>query len=137
MSTTDPARARDYPFYGNVRPLLNEVLHAVDRLLDTGEPTTIDLATLPFGPGELEHLEATLGSGELCATLDSLGTSHIRETAYPGVWWLEHRNAADEVVGRFLEVPRTPEILSSQDADITAGRAHLEDQLEQDITAGG
>lgn len=137
MSTTDPARARDYPFYGNVRPLLNEVLHAVDRLLDTGEPTTIDLATLPFGPGELEHLEATLGSGELCATLDSLGTSHIRETAYPGVWWLEHRNAADEVVGRFLEVTRTPEILSSQDADITAGRAHLEDQLEQDITAGG
>ena len=137
MSTTDPARARDYPFYGNVRPLLNEVLHAVDRLLDTGEPTTIDLATLPFGTGELEHLEATLGSGELCATLDSLGTSHIRETAYPGVWWLEHRNAADEVVGRFLEVTRTPEILSSQDADITAGRAHLEDQLEQDITAGG
>jgi len=137
MSTRDPARARDYPFYGNVRPLLNEVLHAVDRLLDTGEPTTIDLATLPFGPGELEHLEATLGSGELCATLDSLGTSHIRETAYPGVWWLEHRNAADEVVGRFLEVTRTPEILSSQDADITAGRAHLEDQLEQDITAGG
>ena len=137
MSTTDPARARDYPFYGNVRPLLNEVLHAVDRLLDTGEPTTIDLATLPFGPGELEHLEATLGSGVLCATLDSLGTSHIRETAYPGVWWLEHRNAADEVVGRFLEVTRTPEILSSQDADITAGRAHLEDQLEQDITAGG
>ena len=137
MSTTDPARARDYPFYGNVRPLLNEVLHAVDRLLDTGEPTTIDLATLPFGPGELEHLEATLGSGELCATLDSLGTSHIRETAYPGVWWLEHRNAADEVVGRFLEITRTPEILSSQDADITAGRAHLEDQLEQDITAGG
>ena len=84
-----------------------------------------------------DSLEATLGSGELCATLDSLGTSHIRETAYPGVWWLEHRNAADEVVGRFLEVTRTPEILSSQDADITAGRAHLEDQLEQDITAGG
>jgi hydrogenase-1 operon protein HyaF len=137
MNSTDPAGPRDYPFYGNVRPLLNEILHAVDRLLETGEPTTIDLATLPFGPGELEHLEATLGSGELCATLDSLGTSHIRETAYPGVWWLEHRNAADEVVGRFLEVTRTPEILSSQDADITAGRARLEDQLDQDITAGG
>ena len=101
-----PPLSRDYPFYGNVRPLLNEVLHAVDRLLESGEPTTIDLATLPFGPGELEHLEATLGSGELCATLDSLGTSHIRETAYPGVWWLEHRNAADEVVGRFLEHTR-------------------------------
>ena len=130
MSSSESTGARDYPFYGNVRPLLGEVLHAVDRLLDTGEPTTIDLATLPFGPGELEHLEATLGSGELCAKLDALGTSHIRETAFPGVWWLEHRNAADEVVGRYLEITRTPEILSSQDADIAAGRARLEDQLD-------
>ena len=130
MSSVESTGARDYPFYGNVRPLLNEVLHAVDRLLESGEPTTIDLATLPFGPGELEHLEATLGSGELCATLDSLGTSHIRETAYPGVWWVEHRNAADEIVGRFLEITRTPEILLSQDADIAAGRARLEDQLD-------
>ena len=129
MTTTDAPEARDYPFHGNVRPLLNEVLHAVDRLLDSGEPTTIDLAGLPFGPGELEHLEATLGRGELDATLDALGTSRIRETAFPGVWWLEHRNAADEVVGRFLEISRTPEILSSQDADIAAGRARLEDQL--------
>ena len=118
------------PFHGNVRPILNEVMHAIDRLLETGEPTTIDLAGLPFGPGELEHLEATLGTGELAATLDALGTSRIRETAYPGVWWLEHRNAFDEVVGRYLEITRTPEILSSQDADILAGRARLEEEFE-------
>lgn len=129
MTTTDTATARDYPFYGNVRPLINEILHAVDRLLDTGEATTIDLAGLPFGPGELEHLETTLGTGELSARLDALGTSQIRETAFPGVWWLEHRNAHDEIVGRFIEVTRTPEILSSQDADIAAGRARLGDTL--------
>jgi hydrogenase-1 operon protein HyaF len=126
----DKPGARDYPFHGNVRPLLNEVLHAVDRLLTTGEPTMIDLASLPFGPGELEHLEATLGEGELSARLDALGTSRIRETAFPGVWWLEHRNAAGEIVGRFLEITRTPEILSSQDADIAAGRARLEEQFD-------
>jgi hydrogenase-1 operon protein HyaF len=105
-------------------------MHAIDRLLESDEPTTIDLAGLPFGPGELEHLEVTLGTGELAAKLDALGTSRIRETAYPGVWWLEHRNAFDEVVGRYLEITRTPEILSSQDADIVAGRARLEDQFE-------
>lgn len=125
MNSPEVATARDYPFHGNVRPLLNEILHAVDRLLDSGEPTTIDLAGLPFGPGELEHLETTLGSGELAARLDALGTSRIRETAFPGVWWLEHRNAHDEIVGRFIEITRTPEILSSQDADIAAGRARL------------
>ena len=129
MTAATEAPARPFPFHGNVRPILNEVLHAVDRLLESGEPTTIDLAGLPFGPGELEHLEASLGTGELSAKLDALGTSRIRETAYPGVWWLEHRNAHDEVVGRFLEITRAPEILSSQDADIVAGRARLEDQL--------
>ena len=129
MTSAEDVRAT--PFYGNVRPLLSEVLHAVDRLLDTDEPTTIDLAGLPFGPGELEHLEATLGTGELSCKLDALGTSRIRETTYPGVWWLEHRNAHDEVVGRYIEITRTPEILSSQEADITAGRARLEDQLDQ------
>ena len=129
MTTTDAATARDYPFHGNVRPLINEIMHAVDRLLESGESTTIDLASLPFGPGELEHLEATLGDGELSARRDALGTSHIRETAFPGVWWLEHRNAHDEIVGRFIEVTRTPEILSSQDADIAAGRARLGDTL--------
>ena len=130
MTTLEGIQGAAFPFHGNVRPILNEVIHAIDKLLDTGEATTIDLASLPFGPGELEHLEATLGTGELSAKLDALGTSSIRETAYPGVWWLEHRNAFDEVVGRYLEITRTPEILSSQEADIIAGRAHLEDQFE-------
>jgi len=130
MTTPQEVQAPASPFHGNVRPILNEVLHALDKLLGTNESTTIDLASLPFGPGELEHLEATLGTGELSATLDALGTSSIRETAYPGVWWLEHRNALDEVVGSYLEITRTPEILSSQDADIIAGRAHLEDTFE-------
>ena len=130
MSANDSNEARNVPLYGNVRPLLNEVLHAIDRLLDTGEPTTIDLAGLPFGPGELEQLEATLGEGELAARLDALGTSRIRETAYPGVWWLEHRNAHDEIVGRYIEITHVPEILSSQDADIAAGRARLGEQFE-------
>lgn len=116
--------------HGNVRPLLNEVMHALDRLIDTDEPTTIDLAGLPFAPGELDELEAALGTGELSANLDALGTSRIIETSYPGVWWIEHRNAHDEVVGRYLEITKTPEILSSQHADICAGRARLGEQFE-------
>ena len=116
--------------YGNVKPILNEIVHAIDKLLESGEPTTIDLAGLPFGPGELEQLEAALGEGELSARLDALGKSSIRETAYPGVWWLEHRNAHDEVMGRYIEITRTPEILSSQEVDILAGRARLTDQFD-------
>ena len=116
--------------YGNVRPILVEVMHALDRLLDDDVPTTIDLAGLPFGPGELDQLEEALGQGELVAKLDALGNSRIRETAFPGVWWIEHRNVNDEVVGRYLEVTRLPEILCSQDADIGAARSRLGEMFE-------
>lgn len=115
---------------GNVMPLLNEIVHALDRLLDDDEPTVIDLASLPFAPGELDDLEQALGTGELTAELDALGKSLIRETAYPGVWWVEHRNTGGEVVGRYIEVTRSPEILMSQDADIGAGRARLRDSVD-------
>jgi hydrogenase-1 operon protein HyaF len=130
MSSIDAIGVQVEALHGNVRPILNEVMHAIDRLLDEGIPTTIDLAGLPFAPGELDALEATLGSGELSAQLDALGNSRIRETTYPGVWWIEHRNVHDEIVGRYLEITRVPEILSSQDADICAGRARLREQFE-------
>lgn len=130
MSTFDETPVEVEAGHGNVRPILFEVVHALDKLLDDDIPTTIDLAGLPFGPGELEKLETALGQGELVAQLDALGTSHIRETAYPGVWWVEHRNLNDEVTGRYIEVTRFPEILSSQDADIGAARVRLRETLE-------
>lgn len=130
MSQVDEIPIQVEATHGNVRPILNEVMHALDKLLEDGAPTTIDLAGLPFGPGELDQLEAALGQGELSAKLDALGSSRIRETIYPGVWWIEHRNVHDEVVGRYLEVTRLPEILSSQEADIMAGRARLGEQFE-------
>ena len=81
MSTANEIPVQVGAAHGNVRPILFEVLHALDKLLDEDTPTTIDLAGLPFGPGELEKLEAALGHGELVAQLEALGTSHIRETA--------------------------------------------------------
>jgi hydrogenase-1 operon protein HyaF len=131
MSNIDPIKSPIPYTRGNVVPILNEVVHAMDRLLEVDEPTVIDLASLPFAPGELEQLEDFLGVGELTAELTALGVSRIRETMYPGVWWLEHRNTADEVVGRYVEITRTPEILKSQDADIGAGRAKLRLDLDE------
>ena len=131
MSNLEPLPSPIPYTRGNVEPILHEVMHALDRLLEQNEPTVIDLASLPFAPGELEELETCLGTGELTAELDALGKSRIRETVYPGVWWLEHRNTTGEIVGRYIEVTRTPTILSSQDADITAGRAQLGDRLQE------
>ena len=140
MNAINPLNALSRLPRGNVQPILHEIAHALDRLAINDESTVIDLARLPFSPGELEELERELGTGELRATLDSLGESIIRETAYPGVWWLEHRNASDEIVGRFIEITRTPDILKSQAADIDAGRDVLRqrlDRLAEESATGG
>jgi hydrogenase-1 operon protein HyaF len=118
---------------GNTAPARRQQYeqHRTGQLALDDEPTVIDLASLPFGPGELDQLEERLGVGELTAELNALGRSIIRETVYPGVWWLEHRNTEGDIVGRYIEITRAPEILMSQDADIGAGRAQLGDSLER------
>ncbi|MGI9344000.1 MAG: hydrogenase expression/formation C-terminal domain-containing protein [Gammaproteobacteria bacterium] len=116
---------------GNVAPLLNEIRHALERLADSGEPTMIDLRGIPLAPGEDDALEAALGHGEVTATMNALGPSVIRETLIPGVWTVTHRNANDEIVGRYIEITKMPAILESQDADILRGIAELGERLRQ------
>jgi hydrogenase-1 operon protein HyaF len=107
----------DY-FTLNVLPLLHEVRHALARLIETGEATTIDLGAIPLAPGELEKIDAALGTGEVKAMLEALGPSQLYETSFSAVWRVTHFNAANEVVGRFIEVTRIPEILLAQEHDV-------------------
>ena len=114
---------------GNVLPLLHEIRHALERLVSIDETTVIDLGSIPLAPGELESLEAALGTGEVRSELDAVGPSEIRETAFPGVWLITHRNANDEIAGRFIEVTRVPAILASQDPDIRRAVEALGERL--------
>lgn len=114
---------------GNVLPLLHEIRHALERLLREDQTTVIDLGSIPLAPGEFEAIEAALGTGEVRAELDALGPSEIRETAFPGVWLITHRNANDEIAGRFIEVTRAPDILASQEPDIRRAVEALGERL--------
>ncbi|HEX6572012.1 MAG TPA: hydrogenase expression/formation C-terminal domain-containing protein [Steroidobacteraceae bacterium] len=105
----------------NVVPLLHEVKHALQRLLETGEPTTIDLGSIPLAPGEFEKIDAALGTGEVKVALEAMGPSQIYETQFSGVWRVTHFNAANEIVGRYVEVSRMPEILLAQETDVRVG----------------
>lgn len=116
---------------GNVTPLLHEVRHALEKLVATGESTAIDLFSLPVSPADLELLETILGTGEVNATLEALGPSHVRETAYPGVWWVEHRNSENELVALFIDVVRVPEILAAVPEDLQRSLYALQRALEQ------
>jgi len=118
----------------NVRPLLHEVKHALDNLIETGHTTIIDLRSIPLAPGEEDKILHTLGQGEVKAQLNALGLSEIIETQYAGVWTVTHYNDEHEIISRFIEITTMPEILCSQTEDIMAAYSRLaitvEDNLE-------
>ena len=125
----------DEPWRGNALPLLNEIRHALERLLASGETTVIDLGALPMGPQDEAELLAALGTGEVDATINAGGPSSVRETAFHGVWLVTHRNELDEIVARFVEVAFVPELLMSQPEDVADSIAALAKNLgvEQNI----
>jgi len=115
---------------GNVPLLLNEICHAVERLLEAGESHVIDLRALPLGPGESEQIEQALGRGEVEARLQALGPTEILETRYPGVWLVTHFNTEGETIGRLVEIAPVPVILEAPDADVRDGLRRLRATLK-------
>jgi hydrogenase-1 operon protein HyaF len=116
---------------GNVTPILNEIRHALEKLLDEGESTIIDLRALPLGPGEEQQLESQLGIGEVTANIDAMGLSTVNETLFAGVWLVTHRNTEDAIMGKFIEITRYPSILESQTEDMRSALEALPDLLAE------
>jgi hydrogenase-1 operon protein HyaF len=115
----------------NVKPLLHEIKHALDKLIETGHTTIIDLRSIPLAPGEEDKILNTLGRGEVLAQLDALGLSEVIETRYAGVWLVTHYNDENHIISRFIEVTTMPEILCSQTEDIMAAYSSLTLDLDE------
>ena len=114
---------------GNAPPLLNEILHAVNALIETGQETTIDLGAMPFAPGDERIFEEILGTGEVSAVLDVMGESRIQETAIPGVWRIDHFDEDGEYQSRFIEITFIPQILKTQREDAERGVRELTERI--------
>ncbi|GAB4344783.1 MAG: hypothetical protein Kow006_01180 [Gammaproteobacteria bacterium] len=116
--------------FGNLRPLLHQICDALEALVSDDRSSAIDLRALPFSPGEEQALKQLLGNGEASALLKTLGDTELWETAYPGVWWVEHRNSEGERIAQSLEITWIPEILKSQPEDVQTGRQRLEELIK-------
>lgn len=113
----------------NARPILFEVRHALEALLENGETSIIDLRSIPLAPGEEQTILETLGQGEVHARLDVLGLSEVCETRYAGVWLITHYNDEKSIVSRFIEITTMPDILKSQTEDMATALIGLEQEL--------
>ena len=135
MTTAAPAHFnihRGNALTANVLPLLHEIRHALEKLLETGEATVIDLRSIPLAPGEDEAILDTLGAGEVRASMDALGPSEIYETRHAGVWVVTHYNESEEMIGRFIEVTEIPAVLKAQREDVDQALQDLAERLEQE-----
>lgn len=115
----------------NVAPLLHEVKHALDNLINNNETTIIDLRSIPLAPGEEDKIIESLGHGEVSSQLNALGVSEIIETQYAGVWLVTHYNEENDIIGRFIEITTIPEILCSQKEDMVEALNLLSESLEK------
>lgn len=116
-------------------PIAHEIRHALQRLLDSGQETTIELSRLPLTPTDEALLRKLLGSGEVTAELSVLGRSSICETGISGVWWVEHYGTDGESLGRFIEITPIPAILKAQAQDMREALARLTERLSSDQDA--
>lgn len=116
---------------GNARPVLTEILAALELLVSKGEETVIDLGAIPFLPGDERLMDAILGTGEVSATIDAMGKSHVNETEIPGVWRVDHLDPKGETLSRFVEVTFFPSILKSQREDAEVGIETLRARLDE------
>ena len=111
---------------GNAPPLLRELSESLNRLLETGESSAIDLSALPLTPADLDWLREILGEGEIAVTLQAGGESTLNETACPGIWWVTHHNEQGAVTSQFIEVSFVPELVKAHPQDVEMGRENLE-----------
>lgn len=113
----------------HVLALLGEIASHLRILLEQGESHAIDLRALPLLSGEREALLAALGNGEVNARVTALGEAEIRETAYPGVWRVEHRDERGEVVAQLIEVTLQPAMLATHPVDARRGLKCLQEMI--------
>lgn len=124
---------RDDAATPRVRALLAEIAQLVDALARNGGDARIDLRSPPLEPADRAALEDVLGRGSVSARIDAEVTTDVRETHFPGVWWVSHHNPCGVLVAEFIEICVVPEILSAPAEDIARGLA----ELRANTAAGG
>ncbi len=110
--------------------LISEIEHLLNQLANRGESGAIDLRSLPMSTEDRAELEAFLGEGEVEARLTTAGGSEVRETKYPGVWWIRHQGADGRTSSEIIEITLMPEIMKTHVDDLPGGLNRLREDSE-------
>lgn len=119
------------------KSVLQNIKAALADWLKTGRPGAIDLKNVPrMAPETYDYLKQALGSGEATIMIEAMARVEIRETQYPGVWWVTHINDRGDTVTEIIEITEIPVILKPHAADVRAGLQRLESALAEPGSEG-
>jgi len=117
-----------------VRAILGEIEARLETLLDSGAADPIDVHRLPLTARERQALAASLGDGEVAATVTALVRTAIRETGRAGVWWVVQREPEGErVVAEWLGISLCPDLLTVDADDVRAAVARRRTEAADDL----
>ncbi len=112
-----------------VHYVLQQIVQMLDRLLKENEAGHIDLTERNLSGEELAMLHKLLGENGTRADIQDYGNTQITSTGIPGVWWVQHLDGMDQVIGEFIEVNYCPEVLIAVTEDMREGREALKARL--------
>lgn len=114
-----------------VKQVLHDIHAALSELHASGQMHAIDVRQLPRLSAErYQALRDALGQGEVSAVIQAEIKVEVSETQFPGVWWLRHFNASEEIATEIIEITDMPTILKPHSVDILAGLKKLSEQLQ-------
>lgn len=94
-----------------VNSILLEIATLLERYLQSGETSELNLQALPLTAVDQQALQQALGVGEVTMQLNAMGESEIVETRFSGVWRVTHRDQAGRVVAESVEIGAVPAII--------------------------
>lgn len=125
MHRTIPIQVEQPVSLSQILPVLHEITHAINQLLEHHQETALDLLNLPLSDVDKQELLKILGKGEIVAHLNALGNSTLWESAFPGVWIVEHRDIEQRLLSQLIEITMIPNILKAHPDDVCTGLAEL------------
>lgn len=109
--------------------LFRELQSMLEKLINTGTASSVDVRSLPLTSSDFRFLKTLLGEGEVKAEVNVLGVTRVHETGIAGIWWVTHYNTQEEVIAEFIEVTTIPVLLTTQTLALEEGLNELEQRL--------
>lgn len=115
----------------NATALLHQLPELLRALLDSDQPSVIDLRAIPLSSWDHERLQEVLGDGAVSAAVASEEgvTIEVMQSAIPGIWWLNHLDEEGNIIGQYIEVSYCPEALITAVEDVGEGLEMLRARL--------